>query len=28
LQKGYILMIPCYLIILYFAMSGYKAGKK
>ncbi|HUM97711.1 MAG TPA: sugar MFS transporter [Chitinophagaceae bacterium] len=28
IQLGYILMIPCYLFILYFATTGYKAGKK
>jgi glucose/galactose transporter len=28
LQLGYVLMIPCYLFILYFATIGYKAGKK
>jgi glucose/galactose transporter len=27
-QMGYILMIPCYLFILYYAISGYKSGKK
>jgi MFS transporter, FHS family, L-fucose permease len=27
-QMGYILMIPCYLFILYYALIGYKAGKK
>ncbi len=27
-QTGYILMIPCYLFILYYAIIGYKAGKK
>jgi FHS family L-fucose permease-like MFS transporter len=26
-QLGYIIMIPCYLYILYFALAGYKAGK-
>jgi len=25
-QKAYILFIPCYLFILYYALSGYKAG--
>lgn len=28
LQTGYVMMIPCYLFILYFATTGYKAGKK
>lgn len=27
-QLGYVLMIPCYLFILYFSLAGYKAGKK
>lgn len=27
-QMGYILLIPCYLFILYYAVAGYKAGKK
>jgi MFS transporter, FHS family, L-fucose permease len=27
-QTAYFLMIPCYLYILYYALSGYKAGKK
>ena len=27
-QLGFILMIPCYLFILYYATIGYKAGKK
>ena len=27
-QLGYVLMIPCYLYILYYATVGYKAGKK
>lgn len=26
-QQAYILLIPCYLYILYYALSGYKAGK-
>jgi MFS transporter, FHS family, L-fucose permease len=28
LQKGYLLMLPCYVYILYYALSGYKAGWK
>jgi fucose permease len=27
-QEAYMLMIPCYLYILYFAWSGHKAGLK
>ncbi|MES2330400.1 MAG: sugar MFS transporter [Bacteroidota bacterium] len=27
-QLGYLILIPCYLFILYYAVSGYKAGKK
>ncbi len=27
-QMGFIIMIPCYLFILYYAIIGYKAGKK
>lgn len=27
-QKAYLIMIPCYLFILYFAASGHKMGKK
>jgi FHS family L-fucose permease-like MFS transporter len=27
-QLGYLVLIPCYLFILYYAISGYKAGKK
>ncbi|MEO6151397.1 MAG: sugar MFS transporter [Mucilaginibacter sp.] len=27
-QLGYLVLLPCYLFILYFALSGYKAGKK
>jgi len=27
-QMGYVLMIPCYLFILYYAVIGYKSGKK
>jgi fucose permease len=27
-QTAYFLMIPCYLYILYYALSGHKAGKK
>jgi FHS family L-fucose permease-like MFS transporter len=27
-QDAYLLMVPCYLYILYFAMSGYRAGRK
>ncbi|MEJ7645221.1 MAG: sugar MFS transporter [Chryseolinea sp.] len=26
-QSAYIMMVPCYLYILYFAISGYKAGR-
>jgi fucose permease len=26
-QQAYIIVIPCYLFILYYAVSGYKAGK-
>lgn len=28
LQKGYFIMLPCYLYILYFATRGYRAGSK
>ncbi len=28
LQKGYFIMLPCYLYILYFATKGFRAGKK
>lgn len=28
LQGAYLIMIPCYLYILYFALRGYRAGKK
>jgi FHS family L-fucose permease-like MFS transporter len=28
LQKGYLLLFPCYLYILYYALSGYRAGWK
>lgn len=27
-QLGYLLMIPCYFYILYYAIAGYKVGKK
>lgn len=27
-QMGYLLMIPCYLYILYYALKGYRAGHK
>ncbi len=27
-QHAYLLMVPCYLYILYFATTGYKAGRK
>ncbi len=27
-QHAYLLMLPCYLFILYFATTGYRAGKK
>ncbi|NOT51450.1 MAG: sugar MFS transporter [Chitinophagaceae bacterium] len=27
-QTAYLMMIPCYLYILYYALAGYKAGKK
>lgn len=27
-QKAYLIMIPCYLFILYFALMGHKIGKK
>lgn len=27
-QLGYLILVPCYLFILYYAVSGYKAGKK
>jgi len=27
LQNAYIMMVPCYLFILYFAVRGYRAGK-
>jgi glucose/galactose transporter len=27
-QHAYLLMVPCYLYILYFATNGYKAGRK
>lgn len=27
-QSGYLIMIPCYLYILYYAMKGYKSGLK
>jgi glucose/galactose transporter len=26
-QNAYLMMVPCYLFILYFAISGYRAGK-
>ena len=26
-QQAYLMLVPCYLIILYFAMRGYRAGK-
>lgn len=26
-QLGYLLMLPCYVFILYFALAGYKAGR-
>lgn len=26
-QQAYLMLVPCYLVILYFAMRGYKAGK-
>ncbi len=26
-REGYIMMVPCYIFILYFAISGYKSGK-
>ena len=28
LQLGYLIMIPCYLYILYFAVRGFRAGTK
>jgi glucose/galactose transporter len=27
-QMGYVMMIPCYLYILYYALIGYRSGKK
>jgi MFS transporter, FHS family, L-fucose permease len=27
-QMAYLIMIPCYLYLLYYALAGYKAGKK
>jgi fucose permease len=27
LQDAYLMMVPCYLFILYFAVRGYRAGK-
>ncbi|MES2374805.1 MAG: glucose/galactose MFS transporter, partial [Bacteroidota bacterium] len=27
-QLGYLILLPCYLFILYYAVSGYKTGKK
>jgi MFS transporter, FHS family, L-fucose permease len=27
-QTAYLIMIPCYLFILYYSLQGYKAGKK
>jgi MFS transporter, FHS family, L-fucose permease len=26
-REAYIMMVPCYLYILYFAVSGYRVGK-